>query len=291
MIIYGKGLLTVQSSDRHVDAKYSSALTESELCLLLVLAAFLSSLHSQSEAAALAQLLVHIPLLNPGNVEARREYMKLLPKVLLGSSEELDYLDQCRQLLSLALVHPAFPHEDREALTYWLARLDEKQRNIMERNPAAASQRPPPIPPRKIYQTKSEDSGGLRSNGSRIYLNGYLNQLMPAHSEGSLDRLETGSLESFNPDEEELQRCNSLQPGHSLYGSAEHPLPPPNGYDDYFTRGALKTGSLPVPRTASVCSLPGIHSIMGAVDEMGAGPMFSIDWKPGMKGKCTRTHL
>lgn len=250
---------------------------------MLLTAAFLSSLHSQSEAAALAQLLVHIPLLNPGNLEARGEYMKLLPKVLLGSSEELDYLDQCRQLLSLALVHPAFPHEDREALTYWLARLDEKQRNIMERNPTVAPQRPPPIPPRKIYQTKSEDSGGLRSNGSsRIYLNGYL---MPAHSESSLDRLETGSVESFNHDEEELQRCNSLQPGLSLYGSAEHPLPPPNGCDDYFARGGTKTGSLPV-RTASVGSLSGIHGVMGAVDEMGFGP---IDWKPGMKGECTHT--
>ena len=251
-------------------------------CFLLVPTAFLSSLHSQSEAAALAQLLVHIPLLNPGNLDARGEYMKLLPKVLLGSSEELDYLDQCRQLLSLALVHPAFPHEDREALTYWLARLDEKQRNIMERNPTVAPQRPPPIPPRKIYQTKSEDSGGLRSNGSRIYLNGCL---MPAHSESSLDRLETGSVESFNHDDEE-QRCNSLQPGHSLYGSAEHPLLPPNGYDDYFTRGATKTGSLPVPRTSSVGSLSGLHALMGAVDEVGVG---LIDWKPGMKGECTHT--
>ena len=125
--------------------------------------------------------------------------MKLLPKVLLGSSEELDYLDQCRQLLSLALVHPAFPHGDRDALTFWLSRLDEKQKNIIDR-----PQRPPPIPPRnKIYQTKTDDHNcSLRtSNGaSRIYINGYFSRLVPAQSEGSLE----DSLESYllDPDEE-----------------------------------------------------------------------------------------
>ena len=35
-------------------------------------------------------------------------------------------MDQCKQLLSLSLVHPAFNQDDRAKLSYWLARLHEK---------------------------------------------------------------------------------------------------------------------------------------------------------------------
>jgi hypothetical protein len=71
---------------------------------------FLKSLHNTKEEEALGQLLAHLPLLDPGNMEARSGYIKLLTKVMLRSSVELDYLHRCRQLLSLALVHPAFSH-------------------------------------------------------------------------------------------------------------------------------------------------------------------------------------
>lgn len=209
--------------------------------------------------------------------------MKLLPKVLLGASEELDYLDQCRQLLSLALVHPAFPQEDREALTFWLSRLDEKHRTIMERTPLA-QQKPPPIPPKKIYQQKTGDFGSMMSsNGaSRIYINGCLNnRLTPAQSEGNFEHSD-GSVESFNPEDDELRRCSSLQAGQSLYNPADHPPPPPppsNGYDEFIQRERSKSSSLPV-RSASLFSLPGMS---GFLDEMPYMP--PIDWKPGMKGK------
>lgn len=138
------------------------------------ISAFLSSLHSQTEEQALAELLAHLPLLNPGSTEARGEYMKLLPKVMLGSSDELNYLDQCRQLLSLALVHPAFPQEDREALTFWLSQLDRKQKNIVDRIPPSPSQ------PARVYQIKSvpEEVSWSCSNGSpggRIDISGKLN--------------------------------------------------------------------------------------------------------------------
>ncbi|XP_041379561.1 protein Smaug homolog 1-like [Gigantopelta aegis] len=88
--------------------------------------AFLSAIHSEPDNLALQQLLSHIPLLHQENNKAREEYLKLLPKVLFGSIEDSDYLYQCRQIISLALVHPAFPHEDREKLKFWLSRLEEK---------------------------------------------------------------------------------------------------------------------------------------------------------------------
>ncbi len=216
--------------------------------------------------------------------------MKLLPKVLLGSSEELEYLDQCRQLLSLALVHPAFPHEDREALTYWLSRLDEKSRGILERSPApllpSSQQRPPPIPPRKIHQLKSEDQTRLSNGGSRIYINGYLSQTTPTQREDSLEQLDGSSLEL---EDEERGRSNSLGPGQSLYGSSDPPqLPPrapPSSMDDYIRyrmcTAAGKSNSLPVPRMSSVGAL---SAPMGYLDELGVQAA-AIDWGTGMKGE------
>ncbi len=208
--------------------------------------------------------------------------MKLLPKVLLGSSEELEYLDQCRQLLSLALVHPAFPHEDREALTYWLARLDEKSRGIMERTPGPSSQHPPPLPPRgrRIHQT--EDQGRLNNGPGRIYINGCLDRMLPTQLEGSLEHLDSSSLEL--EEEEHRARTNSLGPGQGLYGGPEPPQlpprPPPSTLDDYsscrmFPQGS-KSNSLPIPRTASGGSL--------LLDELGVQAA-AIEWAAGMKGK------
>lgn len=230
-------------------------------------AGFLSSLHSQNEEQALTQLLAHLPLLNPGNVEARREYMKLLPKVMLGSSEELDYLDQCRQLLSLALVHPAFPHEDREALTYWLSQLDRKQKNISDRSP----QRPPPIPPR-IHQIKSaaEEFGGRSSGGNgRIYINGDLSRADSVGGEGEGD--------AYEQEEDDIPgKTMSLQHGQSLFGGHHDSAMPLTSLDDLImTSRSSKT--LPVPRTSSLSSLPGSNT--GTAEEQ------QVDWKPGMKGK------
>jgi len=117
-------------------------------------------LYADSEEEALEQLLAHLPLLRPGNSEGKEEYLTLLPKVLLGSCEESTYMDQCKQLLSLSLVHPAFNQEDRAKLSYWLARLHEKP----ERRPNVHSptlEKPPyPLP---VQQYGSRDSSSLGS--------------------------------------------------------------------------------------------------------------------------------
>ena len=87
---------------------------------------FLSSLCSQSKDDVVKQLLVHLPLLQPGNHLARQEYLNILPKVLSHSHEHSIHEEECRQLLSLALVHPAFPPNERNKLQQWLQILDEK---------------------------------------------------------------------------------------------------------------------------------------------------------------------
>ena len=72
------------------------------------------------------QLLLHLPLLHPGNDEVRHEYLNILPKILSHSLEYSIHEEECRQLLSLALVHPAFVPEERNSLTWWLGLLEDR---------------------------------------------------------------------------------------------------------------------------------------------------------------------
>ena len=228
-------------------------------------------MHSETEDTALQHLLSHILLLHPGNSKAREEYLKLLPKVLFGS-EDVDYLYKCRQLLSLALVHPAFPHDDREKLTFWLSRLDDKCRKISERSTTGVGHQsyyhfqsaslphlsPQSSPPRKIYQINtgsSDDSSRSNTlNGSnRIYIT------LPQTSSGfTLNGFGSmGEIDTYPFDEDD----EPVQKGFTQYGRLTLPLPEhchtPDSFDDYVrTRSKGKSLTLPIARPPSACSLP-----------------------------------
>ncbi len=216
--------------------------------------AFLSSLHSECEEQALCSLLTHLPLLHPASSEARTEYMKLLPKVMLGSSEELDYLDQCRQLLSLALVHPAFPQDEREALTFWFSQLDRKQRLIVDRKA--------PSPTSRIYQIKSspEESSwslGTGPGSGRINISG---------------ELHLGESDGFSDDE---LKSNSLPPGQSLYNPLASMEEPSLSYEEYVLAHSGKGVAGMSPMTSMTA--PGGMSHNSGQEEF-------TGWKEGMKG-------
>lgn len=70
-------------------------------------------------------LLSHLPLLQPRNCEAKCEYMKLLQKVLTHTIESSLFVEESRQLLSYALIHPATTLDDRTSLASWLNHLEE----------------------------------------------------------------------------------------------------------------------------------------------------------------------
>ncbi|XP_063295074.1 protein Smaug homolog 1 isoform X1 [Pelobates fuscus] len=74
----------------------------------------------------ISQLLTHLPLLKPGNMDAKVEYMKLLPKILAHSIEHNQHIEESRQLLSYALIHPATSLDDRSALAMWLNHLEDR---------------------------------------------------------------------------------------------------------------------------------------------------------------------
>nr|XP_033810838.1 protein Smaug homolog 2 isoform X2 [Geotrypetes seraphini] len=89
-------------------------------------AALISQWHQESKEKTLSLLLSHLPLLQPRNTEAKSEYMKLLQKVLAYSIENNTYIEESRQLLSYALIHPATTLEDRNSLALWLNHLEER---------------------------------------------------------------------------------------------------------------------------------------------------------------------
>ncbi|XP_039366468.1 protein Smaug homolog 2 [Mauremys reevesii] len=89
-------------------------------------AAVISQWHQESKDKVVSLLLSHLPLLQPGNTEAKSEYMKLLQKVLAYSIESNLFIEESRQLLSYALIHPATTLDDRNSLALWLNHLEER---------------------------------------------------------------------------------------------------------------------------------------------------------------------
>lgn len=100
----------------------------------------ISQWQGESKERVISLVLTHLPLLKPGNVEAKGEYMRLLPRILAHTIEHGRHLEESRQLLSYALIHPATSLEDRSALALWLNHLEERaaaRGDSLERPPPA----------------------------------------------------------------------------------------------------------------------------------------------------------
>lgn len=123
-----------------------------------VFSGVISQWQGESKERVISLVLTHLPLLKPGNVEAKSEYMRLLPHILAHTIEHGHHLEESRQLLSYALIHPATSLEDRSALALWLNHLEER---------AAARgdslERPPPAGP---HHHQSTPPSTLTSPGS-----------------------------------------------------------------------------------------------------------------------------
>ncbi|CAL8351533.1 unnamed protein product [Merluccius merluccius] len=86
----------------------------------------ISQWQGEPKELVISLVLTHLPLLKPGNTEAKGEYMRLLPRILAHTIEHGRHLEESRQLLSYALIHPATSLEDRSALALWLNHLEER---------------------------------------------------------------------------------------------------------------------------------------------------------------------
>ncbi|XP_046719405.1 protein Smaug homolog 2 isoform X1 [Silurus meridionalis] len=98
-------------------------------------AAIVSQWQQEPKEKVVSLLLSHLPLLQPRNSEVKCEYMKLLQQVLSHTIESSLFVEESRQLLSYALIHPATTLDDRTNLALWLNHLEEH-----------LSARPPPGP-------------------------------------------------------------------------------------------------------------------------------------------------
>nr|XP_023695664.1 protein Smaug homolog 1 isoform X1 [Paramormyrops kingsleyae] len=118
-------------------------------------------------------VLSHLPLLKPGNVEAKGEYMCLLPKILAHTIEHGRHLEESRQLLSYALIHPATSLEDRAALALWLNHLEERVAargagDSLERSSTPHQQHPQLYPHHQRYGSDDRLNGWQSSRDSAL---------------------------------------------------------------------------------------------------------------------------
>ncbi len=111
---------------------------------------------------------------NPGNVEAKVEYMSLLPKILCHTIEHGRHLEESRQLLSYALIHPATSLEDRGNLALWLNHLEERAAargagDSLERAPSSHHGQPPHLyPHHQRYGSEDRLNGWQSSRDSGL---------------------------------------------------------------------------------------------------------------------------
>uniref|UniRef100_A0A3P9KD17 Sterile alpha motif domain containing 4A n=1 Tax=Oryzias latipes TaxID=8090 RepID=A0A3P9KD17_ORYLA len=146
--------------------------------------ATISQWQGEPKERVISLVLAHLPLLKPGNTEAKGEYMRLLPRILAHTIEHGHHLEESRQLLSYALIHPATSLEDRAALALWLNHLEER---------AAARgdslERPPPAGPHHHHQSTPPSTLPSSSSSTNNSSSGHPFCSHPHQRYGSDDRL------------------------------------------------------------------------------------------------------
>lgn len=85
---------------------------------------FIRSLMSERLHVALSGLLTHLPLLRPGNKETADCYLTVIRKVLTEvMSPPFKIYNDCVEIMSYVLVHPAFDKEDKKSFKQLLKQM------------------------------------------------------------------------------------------------------------------------------------------------------------------------
>nr|XP_012229962.1 PREDICTED: protein Smaug homolog 1 isoform X2 [Linepithema humile] len=87
---------------------------------------YINSLLTESTEVAINQLLTHLPLLRPGNIECKQSYLVAIPELVSHCVSTGQFTEQTQQLLSYTLIHPAITSQDRRSLTQWLRHLEDR---------------------------------------------------------------------------------------------------------------------------------------------------------------------
>ncbi|CAL8245823.1 unnamed protein product [Lota lota] len=213
----------------------------------------ISQWQGEPRELVISLVLTHLPLLKPGNTEAKTEYMRLLPRILAQTIEHGRHLEESRQLLSYALIHPATSLEDRSALALWLNHLEERaaaRGDSLERPPPSSGlshhhahpthhhhqhqQHQHTTPPSTLSSSGSSSSSSSSTTNNTTSLSSSLGNLYSLHHPqryGSDDRLNgwQGSRDSglggWHPGhQQQQQQGGGCENGHlSLYPSSSVP--------------------------------------------------------------------
>ncbi|XP_030633309.1 protein Smaug homolog 1 isoform X1 [Chanos chanos] len=168
--------------------------------------AVISQWQGEPKERVISLVLSHLPLLKPGNTEAKGEYMRLLPKILTHTIEHGRHLEESRQLLSYALIHPATSLDDRSALALWLNHLEERAAargagDSLERAPSHHGVQPPHLYPHhqrygsddRLNGWQSSRDSGLGSWQQQGCENGHLSLYPSSSVPSTINTVGTGS--------------------------------------------------------------------------------------------------
>ncbi|XP_030373367.1 protein Smaug isoform X1 [Scaptodrosophila lebanonensis] len=73
----------------------------------------------------LNEVLNMLPLLKPGNEEAKSNYLTLIPVAVKDTMQQIVPTELVQQIFSYLLIHPAISSEDRRSLNVWLRHLED----------------------------------------------------------------------------------------------------------------------------------------------------------------------
>ncbi|XP_055911015.1 protein Smaug isoform X2 [Eupeodes corollae] len=73
----------------------------------------------------LNEILEIVPLLKPGNEEAKAIYLSLIPLAVEDTGRDVVSPELVQQIFSFLLIHPAISSDDRRSLNQWLRNLEE----------------------------------------------------------------------------------------------------------------------------------------------------------------------
>lgn len=131
-------------------------------CASFVSVAYVCGLCKESKEFAVSQLLKCLPLLKVGNTKAKAEYLNIMPMVMAHSIENNCHIEECRQLLSYSLIHPAISRDELAVLTIWMNSLEECHSNAYSSN--TKTTKPLSVPLQNLimpqYTTGSSDGLG-----------------------------------------------------------------------------------------------------------------------------------
>ncbi|ALC43729.1 smg [Drosophila busckii] len=128
---------------------------------------------SQRKQELLLEVLNMLPLLKPGNEEAKQTYMTLIPLAVKDTVQQLVPTELVQQIFSYLLIHPAINSEDRRSLNVWLRQLEDHIQTSKRSSNSSFYATPPPslalpLPEQLQLQCNSHSDNSSSSSSSSL---------------------------------------------------------------------------------------------------------------------------